>query len=384
LRCFGRPRRQPRAGEERTGEAVALDELIRAAWPTSAEWIPKDDLYVLMTRLRRAIDGGSRFGDHIRNRRGYGYVLELAPEEVAIVARLVARAAQDEGDAAVEVPPREIVPGAPPGTVPPGAVATPRDVFPVRRRAWLRPLALAVASVLAVVAAWAIGYSIAGRGGADIRQDAAQPGATETPAPSGERDDEARHGDEQKRNKGSDSDKGRNEGPEGDDTTSPGGSSETTLIASAPSSPTGGAGKETSTSQPSADANDAPVRERKQEEPDPPPQPDAVLYHLVGAEGEHFMTTSSATANQMQAAGYSASNEGHVFSSPVEGTVAIALHEGSAYVYASPGAAPQGTNAAPLYKLSKGGRLFYTTSASLADQARSEGWSQATAGYVLV
>ena len=362
---------------QRPGEAVALDELIQAAWPESAEWIPKNDLYVLMTRLRRAIDGDARFGDHIRNRRGYGYVLELAPDEISFVRTLAAHDAaeevQEEPDAPADVSQR--------------VVPAQRDVSPQRRRVPVRPIALALAAVLAVVASWMIGFSIAGRDGADVRRNSARPSATETPAPVDERDDEARRGDEQKRNKGSDNDKGRNRGVQGDDTTSPGVSSETTLIASAPSPPTTSSSQESTTSQPIQQDDSSTRRQRREEqepEPAPPPQPGAVLYHLVSDEGEHFMTTSSATSNQMQAAGYSASNEGRVFSTAEEGTVAISLHEGSAYVYASAGAAPQGTNAAPLYKLSKSGRLFYTTSSSLANQAQSEGWGRAIAGYVLV
>ena len=368
-----------RALAERPGEAVALDELIRAAWPESHEWTPKDDLYVLMTRLRRAIDGDARFGDHIRNRRGFGYMLDLSPDQVSLVPTLAGQGAAKD----VEEP------NAPSQTIPPETAARARDVIPHRRRARLRPVAIALVSLIAVVASWVIGFNIAGHDGVDVTQDRARPSAEETPAPQADREGARKSNDTRQQKKDPGEDKGKDEGESsrGDDAASPVGSGETTLIASAPSAPEAES-QETSTSQPSADtgvASGQPGQQKEREpEPPPPPQPDAVLYHLVNAEGEHFMTTSSSSAEEKRAAGYSMSGEGRVFSSSEEGTVAIGLHEGSAYVYASVSGAPEGSNVAALYKLSKAGRFFYTTSSSLANQAQAEGWGRVTAGYVLI
>lgn len=121
----------------------------------------------------------------------------------------------------------------------------------------------------------------------------------------------------------------------------------------------------------------------KDEEPPPAPQPDARLYHLFHPDdGDHFMTISSAAANQKQAAGYQSSVQGGVFSERQNNTVAIALDDGTAFIYEEAGSAPQGTSVRALFRLSKDGDLFHTTSSSEANQAQAQGWSRSTVGYV--
>jgi len=90
----------------------------------------------------------------------------------------------------------------------------------------------------------------------------------------------------------------------------------------------------------------------KEQEP-PAPQPNAELFHLYNPDtDDHFVTMSSSTANQKQASGYQLFVEGGVFTDQVKGTVAIALDDGTTYVFRDKGST-SGTNVAPLYRIEK-------------------------------
>jgi hypothetical protein len=94
------------------------------------------------------------------------------------------------------------------------------------------------------------------------------------------------------------------------------------------------------------------------------------------------VTTNSASANQKQAAGYSAVSAERVFSYQVSGTSAISLDSGQGFIYQTASAAGEGVNVKTLYRLDKDGDFFYTSSSSAANQAQAGGWSRSTAGYV--
>lgn len=114
------------------------------------------------------------------------------------------------------------------------------------------------------------------------------------------------------------------------------------------------------------------------------PRPTSQLYHLHNPEtGDHFMTTSSSESNQKQAAGYTLTIEGRVFSDQVKGTVAIPLDTGTTYIYrdASSNTDDEASNT-KLYRLDKEDDYFYTRSSSAANQAEAQGWARAVVGYV--
>jgi hypothetical protein len=100
------------------------------------------------------------------------------------------------------------------------------------------------------------------------------------------------------------------------------------------------------------------------------------------ASGDRYMTTSSAVSNQKQAAGYSATSEGRVFTRQVSGTIAITLDDGVAFIYRSRDAAPGGVSLSALYRLSREGDYFYTRSPGAANQAEAQGWARNVAGFV--
>jgi hypothetical protein len=105
------------------------------------------------------------------------------------------------------------------------------------------------------------------------------------------------------------------------------------------------------------------------------------LYHLYNTETrEHFMTISGAQVEARPTSdGWRHTVVGRVYSSQVQGTKAIPLHDGySAFVFT--GAHPEtepSTNAAPIYRGSDGGGYFYSRSATDAE-------SYTAVGYVAV
>lgn len=94
------------------------------------------------------------------------------------------------------------------------------------------------------------------------------------------------------------------------------------------------------------------------------------------------MTTSSAASNQKQASGYKLSLEGRVFTRQVNGTIPIALDDGTVYIYRSRDVVPKSVSVTELYRLSHGGDFFYTKSAGAANQWEAQGWARSVVGFV--
>lgn len=361
------------------GDVVSTPDLIEGVWPDVPGMTP-NDLYSHVSRLRRRIKDGKRGRRLIRNRRGFGYALDLAPEDIRIVEGLGGpseagySAAVSGGDAApgesAALDEQEMTDAS---EAPDVATheEVPSEEVPRRLRPRLTTVVvIALIASLAVGVSWLAGYGLSRLSGPVTAEPVPTNDPEVTPQPQTsaqpERDNQkqAADGGRGPRGRGA---KGRNEPSAsvlgGARTRSSGGTSGTRKQASSGSKPSGSGSKAKS--------------------PPPPPQPDAQLFHLHNPDtGDRYMTVSSAVANQKQAAGYNLSVEGRVFSKQVDGAVAISLDDGGAYIYRSRDAAPDSVSVTELYRLAKSGDYFYTKSPSVANQAEAQGWGRALAGFV--
>lgn len=354
----------------RPGELVTHKELLDEAFGDSA-YMNTQDLHWRMWNIRKLI--GDEDKTLIRNRRGQGFILEASRVEIldGLADPNDVHTSQAATESVIKLDEEE-----PPGPIEPEptAAATPKTDDESRRRFVLSPVVLLILGLVACLAlggSWLAGYTLSQRG---------------VPATTDRKPDQAPQPDEvseqtRGRGKGSRNKPSRknNEGggrdPVGAAPAAPVGASDVT-------SGNAGTGGQSAGSASSGAGSDS---GNKQQKPTPPPpQPDAQLYHLFHPEsGDHIVTTSSSLANQKQAEGYQSSLEGGVFSAQQEGTVAITLDSGNAYIYANSSAAPDGARVTALYKLSNGTDFFYTKSSSTANQAQAQGWSRSTAGYVM-
>lgn len=351
---------------ERIGEPVTAEELISAVWPDEP-WTDRHSLHVVLTKLRRRIDGADKFGSNIRNRRGFGYVLDLDPTEVRVVEGHSPRGEDvidlEDGQAADrEQPDIEIRVDDSSDDQPPAASTSPTR---------LRPLPLALISFLTfalLVAASSIGYLFSTR---QERQPAsgnevAKRAKADPPSSSNNKREVS---DRKKRHRGRAQSKPNGSGSANVSNVVGG----TAPIASGSSSPDDSSGR----SGASKDRRTAP-------EPALPPAPTGYLYHLVHPEtGDHFVTTDGGTASEYEGKGYQGGAIGGIYTSPPDGlaTKSVATNAGTGYVFAtkSPRTEPA-SRTLPLYYSSNGkGDFFYTTSAQEADQT---GWEGGLVGYV--
>jgi DNA-binding winged helix-turn-helix (wHTH) protein len=346
----------------RPGQIVSHKELAAEAFGEGVSIAPHE-LHWRIWKLRDLVGDGAREHKMIENRRGQGYVLDMPTSAVEVL------------DGVAALPNTQEVIHLDDPSQPTAAQPSPADDEDIgqtdhpRRR--LRMTAVLAGTAIAIAAlgtSWAAGYLLSRSRGDDAvttegtAPDSADEATDKTTHKPRER---RRHGKPERRNSRRKSNPG------------------TTVVASGPStSYSSGADEDapTATKQEAGTGGE----DQKQEAPaPPPPQPDAQLYHLFDPDsGDHFVTTSSSVANQKQAAGYTATVEGGVFSSQEKGTTAISLDSGTAYVYREPGSAPKGVSLATLYKLSLDDDFFYTSSSSAANQAQAEGWTRSTVGYV--
>ena len=348
----------------RPGEVVTHKELLEEAFGDSA-YMDTQDLHWRIWNIRKLIGDADK--TIIRNRRGVGFVLESRGVEV-LDGVATTRA---EATHVIRLEPEE---AAPDQLDPSTLETTERSPRPFMV---LSPAALVVVALVAGLVlggSWLAGYTLSQRTEPPVTAAAPPPEVEKPDQEATKKDRRTNRPRAKNRNRPR---KQRNAPRSQDPPNFAVGPSGTVVPEDAapgnePQAPSG----DSQNSQPKPDGN-------KQPPPPPPPQPNAQLYHLHNPDsGDHIMTTSSSVANQKQAAGYSSTPAGGVFTSQEKGTVAISLDGGTAYVYSSPPSAPDEVTVTALYRLSSGDDFFYTTSSSAANQAQAQGWARSTAGYV--
>lgn len=353
----------------RVGEVVPSVALIKAVWP-DAPWTSSNDLYTLVSKLRRLIDGPDKFGNNIRNRRGFGYVLDLEPDQLVVI-----------DPARVEPTPLTIdlnEKGSEPPPEP--AVAAPAETdseqpspTAVARRNPLRtapPWALLVALLLA--ASWGAAYVVSSRSsdGPEARTSLEQvPDVGQAEVPKKTEPTEPRR--PQRKEEGKKQSRNGQTGKSGPAVVvAAPGSADTPSTTTAPAAPPGstkGSRKGSENKEPAP--------------PQLPPAPTRYLYHLVNQQtGDHFVTTEASTASEYQAMGYDGGAIARVYSYQEKHTKAISTNQGTAYIFisGSPKTEPD-SRAVPLWYSSNGkGDFFYTTNES---EAKASGWQGSVIGY---
>lgn len=350
----------------RVGEPVSSEDLIRAIWPDEP-WTPKENLYILATRLRRLIDGSAKFGSNIRNRRGFGYMLDLDPSEVV----LLDSAAPPSEDVVIRLEHDE-----PEGH---DGQASEVDQANARPRIRLKPVAMAtLVSLVAIGLAWSAGFVLSSR--LSSRSDLAiqrEAGTDREASDSSQpRNRSPRAGDSTTGSKRKSERRGRRgqavaAGPSVSDDT-PSVSGQDTPSVSGQDSSQGASQGSRKTSK-----KDQPVSE-----PALPPAPTRYLYHLVNENtGDHFVTTDGNTASEYEAKGYEGGTIARVYTYQEEGTKAISTNAGTAYIFISsaPKTEPPSKVLRLWYSTNDSGDFFYTTSES---EAKQEGWQGSVIGYV--
>lgn len=363
----------------RPGTAVHTKKLVAAVWPDTPGMTPQD-LYVVISTLRKRIRDAERENQLIRTQRRFGYYLALPPEQVLIADELdeaynpqVIRIDPDENS---QQPEDEV--GAPLAAPLPDAVATSRTESSASRGHMLRPLVAAAFILMAIAGSWSAGYVISSKGG-----------VTEHPTATPHEEPSAASGDEVSRRPRS---RGQHKDPRKEDgrdkiKKAPRRQRQSAPIAvaagpvvSAPQAPSGESG---STARTNTEPAQKQPRERPKSQPAPlPPAPTRFLYHLVNREsGDHFVTTDGNVFSQYQARGYEGGAIGRIYTSPVEGTRAVSTNQGTAYIFIrSDTKTEPATRAVPLwYATNNSGDFFYTTNEGEAKQA---GWSASVVGYV--
>jgi len=365
---------------KRVGEPVSSAELMEVVWAEDAEWTPPHNLIVLVSKLRRLIDGPTKFGRNIRNRRRRGYVLDLDPDQVIVIegpgdeeaADRVVYLDQSETIATPETPgtedlkPQGKTVEDEPAEAPQQGVALPSEPRRSRRLAGVAALAVGL-----LATSWGTGYVLSSRDapGAAIAE---QPEddidhQIEKDAPSG-RGGKAGKADKRDGSEGKRKNRqGRGSGSAA--IAAPGTSTDDNL-----SDPNGT--KESSQGSSETSDND------QQPAPALPPAPTRYLYHLVNPEtGDHFVTTDSATASQQEARGYEGGPIARVYTYREDNTKAISTNRGTAYVFigATPKTDPASRTIALWYSTDGAGDFFYTT---IESQAKRDGWTGTRVGYV--
>lgn len=357
---------------QRAGEPVATQELVKAVWPDDAEWTAKEDLYVLVSKLRRQIDGDEEFGKNIRNRRGFGYVLDVEPSGIAVVeSRKEIPDLVPEGETEVphlEARPTEIRPAADVAT----ANLKSSDVTP-ERTARLHRLVTRAAIVMALLGgSWAAGYALASINASQAAPESEVQAAPDLHDSFPSQQDEAPEGASGNGKRGSKAKNGNGSKP----SESPGSAGSTTGPSPENSATSGQAQGDSQGSGKGSKKKPPPTQEQL------PPAPTRYLYHLFnGQTGDHFVTTDGGTASEYEAKGYAGGAIGRVYTSPEKDTKAVATDHGTAYIFinSSPKTEPASQTRALWYSTNDEGDFFYTTR---EDEAKQSGWSAHVIGYM--
>lgn len=379
----------------RPGEAVSAKGLIDKVWPESSVMTPHD-LYWYVWSLRKLIGDNSRESKLIANRRGFGYFLDLRPEEVEILEHGYATLDDTPGEPEEPSPTAQNRPITLIAAERPTAAAN-ETLLATRPRRPLAAAGLVAGAAAVLVLSWFAGYRLSDR----VELSKGPEASVTSPAPPSQKHSRSDNSSKPRRDKRLRDRKRHHAGDEDEGgggilvagggvpiTTSGGGGAPITTSGEGGDSTSSGSRSGDGSQNPNPDSPENPSSGGKTKPQDDqpkevPPQPTVVLYHLFDPDSEdHYATTSSSVANQKQAYGYRASNEGRVFTSPEEGTVAISLSDGTAYVYKDSASAPAGSSIAELYRVNADGDAYYTSSSSEVSQAQARGWSHSTAGYV--
>jgi DNA-binding winged helix-turn-helix (wHTH) protein len=374
------------------GEPVEASALIAAAWP-EAPWTTAQDLYVLVSKLRRLIDGTDSFGQNVRNRRGFGYRLDLPAAEVVVIeggaTQEVVIDLRDEEVKTENPGESSYVATEPPDEPSQASVTTQASPASEKRSTglWLSS-AIAMATALLGLS-WAGGFLVSrhfsSRSERPAESRVAAP-RNETTAPPGlkKSDDKTKKGSGQKlRNDGSERDTHNGSSASSLAFVVPGPGTGSGKSGPASSEPARGDQGPTGTSEPKNASGDAEKETRRDPAPpELPPAPTRYLYHLVNAKsGDHFVTTDGNAASEFEAKGYEGGAIGRIYSYREDGTRAITTDAGTAYVFiaSSPKTEPSSRTVALWYATNNNGDFFYTTSES---NAKHTGWTGSLIGYV--
>lgn len=359
----------------RPGETVSSKDLLQQLWPGDSV-TTEQDLRSRVYRLRRRIGDHERDEKIVANRPGFGYLIDLPPSSVQVLKGAPDVADIGEPDVLyLDESSETAIESLTPVDVTSGPTSH-HEARPMHQleapveatRPSFRPRIVFMAAALAVTllaASWVAGSWLSRLGRIDQSGLAQQGGDAPVTHPS---TGSSKHGPQEtkdpRRANGTNASRSHSD------------SAATTLAQSSDSTATDSSSAAT---EPGTNADGT----KRDGATTIPAQPEARLFHLYNPDsGDHYMTTSSSTANKKQAAGYQASTEGRVFSEQEKGTVAITLDGGTAFVYRDSGSAPQGIDVTVLYRLTKDGDYFYAASASEANEAQASGWSLATVGYV--
>jgi DNA-binding winged helix-turn-helix (wHTH) protein len=354
------------------GEAVPPEDLIQAAWPDEP-WTAKENLYNLVNKLRRSIHGPDRFGRNIRNRRGFGYMLDLEAGDVRVI---------DSVDVSTDnhvilLEPVEVDDQSQVPEVIDLNHNAPTEVAKTALRrgpSFLRMASIGALSFLILSSMWVAGYRLA------QRRDAPQTEAITAPqTETSEKVNDSRTPDRKGRSRPDDKKQPRRDRRPGKHTAPPvGGSGPAPVIAG-----TGSLSGSTQTADPSADSK---IKARPEPEPPAPvaAAPTRFLYHLVNPEtGDHFVTVDGATASEYEGRGYQGGAIGGLYTAPPQEieTRSIATNRGTGYIFASssPPTEPASRTLPLYYSSNAAGDFFYSTSSS---EANRSGWSGSLVGYV--
>ncbi|MBA2312962.1 MAG: helix-turn-helix domain-containing protein [Actinobacteria bacterium] len=379
------------------GQPVETSALIAAAWP-EAPWTTPQDLYVLVSKLRRLIDGTNRFGQNIRNRRGFGYLLDLPAGEVVVragaaseddmVIDLRDEEAQEETPAGAQSVPLQ--PSSSATTTPLREDAEPSTVATSQSRGLRVILAVALTALLVAVS-WATGFTLSKRFSrpSEERAEIAQPPSSSEKSSAKAEEGETPNADK----KGPARSRRRAEQGSGKDP-----SSDPSIAFAAPpptTALTDGSTPESSGSAPATIQDPADKTEPEDSDkgwrvpntkdpapPQLPPAPTRYLYHLVHAKtGDHLVTTDSNTASDHEAMGYQGGAIARIYTYQEDNTRGVTTNHGTAYVFISsaPKTAPASRTLPLWYSTDNDGDFFYTT---IESEAKQSGWAGSLIGYV--
>lgn len=356
---------------KRPGEPVSGAELASAVWP-DVTWDVSQELYVLMSRLRRLLgDEGPRL---LKNRRGFGYYLALPEHDVVVAKTLEVVKARRLVDA-----PHPDLPRQPAAPLPPISRSGAR-----RLRA--RRAAAAGTVAFGLVAGSSVGAVMLSAPHIPLRKTPAPEARVETEdqtASTLERWANLTRGtNEARRNTGGGGGtphksrtKPRRAGAAGVVTKFV----PVALVRAAPepdAKPPSEHG--VAPSEPETQARQQPQRRPSQAQP----APTRLLYHMVNkSTGEHFMTIDPSLATDRQGRGYTGAPIGRVYAEAHDYTTRIATDHESAYIFnkAWVKTQPQSETTALWYATNGRGDSFYTTSQTEATQGE---WSATLIGYI--
>lgn len=363
----------------RVGEPLSSSELLKIIWAEDAEWTAPENLRILVTRLRRRIDGPTKFGQHIRNRRGFGYLLDLHPEEVVVTEgfkgheSVTAASDLQPADDLVALP-GPTVPELVPTTASQRPVSSPDESVATHSSRGSRRLAAIAALVSALVAgSWSTGYLLSSSDDEPpvIAQEA-EPQRREPSVATTHEDPASKPRRQQRRERARTRDAVRNRIHEPD----------SSMAMAAPHQSAVNSEADSANSQ---NTRQAPPESREKDAsiaPALPPPPTRYLYHLVHPEnGDHFVTTDPGTVSEQEAKGYQGGPIGRVYTYREDNTKAIQTNRGTAYIFVEAAAKtePASRTAALWYSTNGAGDFFFTTSQS---QAGQDGWTASHIGFV--